>query len=111
MRKRLQLALMLTATTAITTSFSLMTPAVWAAEGDGRTQGITTSDENGRKIYVNEEDSPMRGAAVASRAAEAFGLGVLEYERESLEAGAFGEYGLDAGRTIGGGRDQPVFWA
>src|SRR5580700_1858091 len=61
MRKRLQLALMLTATTAIATSFSFMTPAVRAAEGDGRTQGITTTDENGRKVYVNEEDSPVRG--------------------------------------------------
>jgi soluble lytic murein transglycosylase-like protein len=60
MRKRLQLALMLTATTAIATSFSLMTPAVWAAEGDGRTQGITTTDDHGRKIYVNEDEAPVR---------------------------------------------------
>jgi soluble lytic murein transglycosylase-like protein len=60
MRKRLQLALMLTATTAIATSFSLMMPTVCAAEGDGRTQGITTTDEHGRKIYVNEDDAPAR---------------------------------------------------
>lgn len=54
MRKRLQLALMLTATTAIATSYSLIPPRVWAAEGDGPTQVITTTEEHGRKIYVNE---------------------------------------------------------
>ena len=45
---------MLTATTAIATSFSLMPPKVRAAEGDGPSQVITTTDEHGRKIYVNE---------------------------------------------------------
>jgi soluble lytic murein transglycosylase-like protein len=59
MRKRLQLALMLTATTAIATSFISMTPQVWAAEGDGPARGITTTEEHGRKIYVNE-DGPAR---------------------------------------------------
>lgn len=56
MRKRLQLAFMLTATTAIATSLflSLASPRAWAAEGDGRSEAITTTDENGRKIYVNE---------------------------------------------------------
>ncbi len=55
MRKRLQLAVMLTATTAIATSFSLTAPNLWAAEVDGTRQGITTSEEHGRKIYVNDE--------------------------------------------------------
>jgi hypothetical protein len=55
MRKHLQLALMLTASTAIATSFLLHTTPVWAAEGDDASHGITTTDEHGRKIYVNEE--------------------------------------------------------
>jgi soluble lytic murein transglycosylase-like protein len=56
MRKRLQLAFMLTASTAIATfsSLSLAAPRAWAAEGDGRSEAITTTDEHGRKIYVNE---------------------------------------------------------
>ena len=62
MRKRLQLA-MLTATTAIATSFTLATtlaaPQAWAAEGDKPARGITTEEEHGRKIYVNE-DAPAR---------------------------------------------------
>jgi hypothetical protein len=59
MRKRLQLALMLTVTTAIATSFALTPPPAWAAEGENSARGITTSDESGRKIYVNE-DGPAR---------------------------------------------------
>src|SRR6201988_1416775 len=62
MRKRLQLA-MLTATTANATSFTLSTtlaaPQVWAAEGDNPARGITTEEEHGHKIYVNE-DTPAR---------------------------------------------------
>src|SRR5579859_6459852 len=62
MRKRLQLS-MLTATTALATSFTLVTtlaaPQVWAAEGDNSARGITTEEEHGRKIYVNE-DAPAR---------------------------------------------------
>jgi Transglycosylase SLT domain len=54
MRKRLQLALMLTATTAIATSFFLAPPPVWAAEGEGKPDMITSTQEHGRKIYVNE---------------------------------------------------------
>jgi len=66
MRKRLQLAIMLTATTAIATSFSLTAPNVWAAEVDGTRQGITTSEEHGRKVYVNDEaPAHKRVAAVA----------------------------------------------
>ncbi len=63
MRKRLQLALMLTATTAIATSFALAPVRVWAAEGDGTrnlASGITTSQEHGRKVYVNEDETPVR---------------------------------------------------
>ncbi|HET9308507.1 MAG TPA: lytic transglycosylase domain-containing protein [Candidatus Sulfotelmatobacter sp.] len=58
MRKHLQLAFMLTATTAIATSFVLTSPT-WAAEADGTPRGIATTEEHGRKIYVNE-DGPAR---------------------------------------------------
>jgi soluble lytic murein transglycosylase-like protein len=59
MRKRLQIGLMLTATAAIATSFSL-TPRMWAAEGDDAASHMTaTTDEHGRKIYVND-DGPAR---------------------------------------------------
>jgi len=66
MRKRLKIA-MLTATTAIATSYSLFSlflapPKVWADEADGPSavaSRITTTDEHGRKVYVNE-DAPVR---------------------------------------------------
>ena len=45
---------MLTATTAIATSYSLIPPKVWAVEGDGPSTVITTTQEHGRKVYVNE---------------------------------------------------------
>src|SRR5437868_6708144 len=54
MRKHLQLAFMLTATAAIATSFFLATPAVWAAEGEGKPETITTTQEHGRNVWVNE---------------------------------------------------------
>jgi soluble lytic murein transglycosylase-like protein len=54
MRKHLKLALMLTAGTAIATSFSAITPRVWAAAEDGPSSLIATTDEHGRKIYVND---------------------------------------------------------
>ena len=58
MRKHLQLALMLTASTALATSFS---PVAMAAEADGpTTQLVTTVDEHGRKIYENEPIAPPR---------------------------------------------------
>ena len=87
MRKRLQLASMLTADTATATSLSLFaslflsltsiaavslflavflsfaSQRAWAAEGDGRTEMITATDENGRKIYVNEPVSAQKRAA------------------------------------------------
>ena len=59
MRKHLQIALMLTATTAIATSFFLSASLVWAAEGDGPSPTITTTEEHGRKVYVND-DAPAR---------------------------------------------------
>ena len=55
MRTRLKTAFMLTATTALATSFSLSTPAAWAAEGDGPLQVITTTEEHGRRVYVNDD--------------------------------------------------------
>lgn len=59
MRKRLQLAFMLTATTALATSFLFHATVLWAADGD-RSTGITTEDDHGRKVYVNEDDVPVR---------------------------------------------------
>jgi soluble lytic murein transglycosylase-like protein len=67
MRKRLQLALMLTATTAIATSFFLQATPVWAAEGDGKPELITTTQEHGRKIYVNEDGPAPKHAAPAAQ--------------------------------------------
>ena len=57
MRKHLQIALMLTAGTVIATSFSL--PCMWAAEADSSNRGITTTEEHGRRIWVNE-DGPAK---------------------------------------------------
>jgi len=65
MRKSLQRAFMLTATAAIATSFTLTTPCVWAAEGDSAARGITTNQEHGRKIYVND-DGPERPRLAAA---------------------------------------------
>jgi soluble lytic murein transglycosylase-like protein len=65
MRKRLQLALMLTATTAVATSFSFLSliapPRAYAAAGEGEDtpQVITPTDEHGRKVYVNDP-APVR---------------------------------------------------
>ena len=67
MRKRLQLALMLTRTTAIATSltfFPLTSSALcaWAEGGDSPAHGITATQDHGRMIYVNE-DAPARERA------------------------------------------------
>jgi len=61
MRKRLQFALMLTATTAIAAFSPLFVgaPRAWAAEGDSRAEMITPTEEHGRKVYVNE-DAPAQ---------------------------------------------------
>ncbi len=64
MRKHLRIALMLTASTAIATSCSLIPPVVFAAEADATSRGITTSEEHGRKVYVNDEDAPARARAI-----------------------------------------------
>ncbi len=70
MRKHLQHALMLTATTAIATSFSLCiaVPRAWAAEGEGRSEPITPTEEHGRKIYVNEPAPAQKHAMQAAQA-------------------------------------------
>jgi soluble lytic murein transglycosylase-like protein len=57
MRKRLQLALMLTVGTTIATSFPIS--RAWAAENDSPGHGITATEEHGRKIYV-DEDAPAK---------------------------------------------------
>jgi soluble lytic murein transglycosylase-like protein len=69
MRKRLQLAFMLTAMTAIATSLSLSltAPSAWAAEGDSTRQGITTTEEHGRKVYVNDDLPSQKHAAPAAQ--------------------------------------------
>jgi soluble lytic murein transglycosylase-like protein len=54
MRKHLKIARMLMASTAIATSFSFSPPIVWAGADNPSSTVITTSDEQGRKIYVNE---------------------------------------------------------
>jgi soluble lytic murein transglycosylase-like protein len=56
MRKRRKIATMLTGA-AIATSF-VLTPQTRASDDD-RSAGITTSEEHGRKVYVNE-DAPAR---------------------------------------------------
>jgi soluble lytic murein transglycosylase-like protein len=74
MRKRLKLALMLTATMASATSFSLgfnsgamnSSAAALAAEGDDRAGSITATQEHGRKIFVNDEaPRPVKQTQVA----------------------------------------------
>src|SRR5258708_22024863 len=52
MRKRLQIATMLTASTVIATSLSLNPPRLWA--GEDSAQKITATEEHGRKVYINE---------------------------------------------------------
>jgi soluble lytic murein transglycosylase-like protein len=58
MRKRLQLALMLTVGTTIAISLTLVSHT-WAAESDSSNRGITTTEEHGRRIWVNE-DAPAK---------------------------------------------------
>src|SRR5437588_1567688 len=65
MRKRLQIAFMLMATTAIATSFFPIPAHAWAAEGDSASRMITTSDEHGRKIYINDDVPAQKHAAAA----------------------------------------------
>ena len=65
MRKRLQLTWMLTASTVLATSFTLISSAARAAEGDGTSHGIATTEEHGRTVYVNE-DTPAKERPAAS---------------------------------------------
>jgi len=58
MRKRLQLTWMLTASTVLATSFTVV-PAAQAAEGDDASHGIATTEEHGRRVYVND-DAPAK---------------------------------------------------
>ena len=95
MRKRLKIAFMLTASTAIATSSSLTIP-LWASEGDRASEAITTTDEHGRKIYVNESVPEPKHATQAAQ------------PRQSVEASTFCGYGVHAGGAVGGGGSQPV---
>jgi soluble lytic murein transglycosylase-like protein len=63
MRMRLQIALM--ATTVAATSF-LSTPPVWAESKAGSAAIATTTDEFGRKIYVNDDAPASKSEAAAS---------------------------------------------
>ena len=56
---------MLTATTAIATSYLLSPPPVSAAEGDGVSHMVSTTDEHGRRIYVNDDGPARPKAALA----------------------------------------------
>ena len=61
---------MLTACTAIATSYFLTPPKVWAAEGDGPSTvstTITTTDEPGRKIYTHDSAPAQSHAAPAAQ--------------------------------------------
>jgi len=92
MRKRLQLASMLTAATAIATFLSLLSlsslcfasPVVWAAaEGDRVPEAITTTDENGRKVYVNEP-APVQEHAPRVRRFQVSQIQSSQGQRSSL---------------------------
>jgi soluble lytic murein transglycosylase-like protein len=68
---------MLTATTAIAISFALAPAPVWAAEGDGTrslANGITATQEHGRKVYVNEDETPVRSRQPQAVPAKRSGL-------------------------------------
>jgi soluble lytic murein transglycosylase-like protein len=66
MRKRLQIALMVTA--AATTSFFLATPGLRAGTGsDDSSQVINATEENGRKIFVNESDPASKSRRSAGQ--------------------------------------------
>ena len=54
MRKRLQIRRMLTAGTIFATSFCLQSRPLFAAGAESFKRVITTTEENGRKVYVDE---------------------------------------------------------
>ena len=70
MRKRLQLALMLTATTAIATSFlhPLQRPGRGPPRAISSSETITATQEHGRKIYVNEDGAGSESSTPAAPA-------------------------------------------
>jgi soluble lytic murein transglycosylase-like protein len=74
MRKRLQIALMLTATATATSLPFLSCALAYATEGESAAGGITTTEEHGRKIYVNEEQParPRQAAAQLKRSSLVF---------------------------------------
>ncbi len=57
----------LTAMTAIATSFFLAPAPVWAAEGEGKPDMITSTQEHGRKIYVNDDAPAQKHATPAQQ--------------------------------------------
>jgi soluble lytic murein transglycosylase-like protein len=67
MRKRLQTAFILTALTGLATSLAFLCnpPCLLAAEGDGKAEIITTTQEHGRKVYVNETIAAPKPAPAA----------------------------------------------
>ena len=74
-------------------TLSVSATPVCSADGDGpstSSNGITTTDEHGRKIYVNEDEPAQKHAVPAAAAAEAVVAGVLEQQGKPMEAGAFG---------------------
>jgi soluble lytic murein transglycosylase-like protein len=65
MRKRLHIALM--ASTISATSLSLA-PALWGGTGEENPQTITTTEENGHRVYVNESNpAPRRAQATETQ--------------------------------------------
>ena len=71
MQKRLQLAHMLTVSTVIATSFSLGSSPAWAGTGDEpQKQSITTTEENGRRVYVNDDGQGQRPSQRAGQTVE-----------------------------------------
>ena len=83
---------------AVVTTFFLSTTALGAESGSGRESITATTDESGRKIYVND------GARGAFRERTndfcAAGARLLEFDGTSLEAGA-DKRRPDASGTIG----------
>ncbi len=60
MRKRLKLALLVILTALVTTATSFLAPHAWAADGeDTASHLVSTTDEHGHTVYVND-DAPLR---------------------------------------------------
>jgi len=65
MRKRLKIASMLT--TALAASLALTPALARAAEGDSTSEAITTTDDHGRKVYVNDSVAAAAKPAPAAQ--------------------------------------------